>query len=340
MIQLKSKHSSILPGKPEIMANDSFNGTPGGNENHDGVAAWYQFIGPSVFITVFGTVTNLLSLSYFITQRNFNNRQSSTEIINNHLFIVLNAFDILVCVFLSIWLLARFLHENNRDNALYKLGHIGFIMSVQTTGFITCILSVIRAISIIRPRHQLNVKVLVGAIIVYCLIMIYLNRIHLELVKPVKKNILEIFIANCLIYTGMFLVVILSNIVCIAKLANSKVASWKREATINMGILSAVYCIFNIGFLVSLGFYIFKCGSCISSQFEEICMYILLPMNSASNPVVYFLRNREMRRYLKNVWRKMTCRISEQEVRPEQDMTMSNIDRTEVTEGRTRDTAK
>ena len=43
-----------------------------------------------------------------------------------------------------------------------------------------------------------------------------------------------------------------------------------------------------------------------------------------------------MRRYLKNVWRKMTCRRSEQEVRPEQDMTISNIarDRTEVTEGK------
>ena len=143
------------------------------------------------------------------------------------------------------------------------------------------------------------------------------------------------------IYTALFVAVVLCNIVCIIKLVHSKVASWKREATITMGILSAVYCVFNIGFLVFYGFYAFhECGAretvCFSETFEAISMYVLLPMNSASNPVVYFLRNREMRRYLKNVWRTMTCRRSEHEVRSEQDMTISNIahDRTEVTVGR------
>ena len=287
------------------------------------------FIGPSVLITVFGTVTNLLSLSYFISQRNSNNRQSSTEIINNHLFITLNVFDILVCVFLSAFILAGI---NDYGSIVHIVCRGTFIVAVQTTGFITCLLSVIRAISIICPRHQLNVKVLVGTFIIYSTLMLYLNF------KLLQKNITTT-IVHFSIYTGIFVAVILSNILCIIKLAHSKVATWKREATITMGILSAVYCVFNIGFQVYYGLFLFKCGLrdvvCTSPIFEEICMFVLLPMNSASNPVVYFLRNSEMRRYLKNLWRKMACRRSEQQVRSEQDMTISNVarDRTEVTEG-------
>ena len=294
------------------------------------------YIVPSVLITVYGTITNLLSLSYFITQRNFNNRQSSTEIINNHLFIALNVFDVLVCVTVSAFLLSVtiFFQKGNDFNLFFSI----FIMVVQTTGFITCLLSVIRAISIIRPRHQLNVKAIIAAMIFYSIMIICLDIIEL-------KNTQAKFIADFSNILALFVVVTLSNILCIIKLTHSKVASWKREATITMGILSTVYCVFNIGFLVNYGFRAIMCKSprdspqtksCLSSIFEEISVFILLPMNSASNPVVYFLRNREMRRYLKNVWRKMTRRRSVQEVRPAQDMTISNIarDRTEVTEGR------
>ena len=135
-------------------------------------------LGPSILITLFGTVTNLLSLSYFIKQRNFNNRQSSTEIINNHLFIALNVFDILVCVFLSAYVLVGI---NDYGSTVHSVCLGAFIVANQTTGFITCLLSVIRAISIIRPRHQLNVKVLVGTIIIYSIMMLYLNLKFFEL---------------------------------------------------------------------------------------------------------------------------------------------------------------
>ena len=318
------------------MENESLNEHEGGNTSQASEDVLEHFIGPSVLITVFGTVTNILSLSYFISQRNFNNRKSRTEVINKILFTVLNVFDILVCIFLSAKLLVRIFGDGQKMS-LWIIAP--FIVSVQTTGFITCLLSVIRAISIIRPRHQLNVRILVGAIICYCGMIIYLNTERPEEDKEKYKIAMT---ARFLIVLGMFAVVILCNIMCIVTLTNSKVASWKREATITMGILSAVYCVFNTGFLVVYGFKVFKCGVggtvCFSAKFEVTSVYILLPMNSASNPVVYFLRNREMRRYLKNVWRKMTCRRSEQEMRPEQDMSMtiSNIarDRTEVTEGR------
>ena len=314
------------------MTNESFNETVGEDTDPGDISTLKHFIGPSVLIAVFGTVTNLLSLSYFITQRNSNNRQSRTEIINNSLFIILNVFDILVCAFLSaIILLSIYSYESRFLDLLL----ITFLVSVQTTGFITCLLSVIRAISIIRPRHNLNVKVMIGAFIIYSGTMVYLN---IKLTERGEQETNTI-VAHFSVLSMLFIVFILSNILCIAKLAHTKEASWKREATITMGILSAVYCVFNIGHLVHYGSCVFNCGFrsfCDSEIFQATSMYVLLPMNSASNPVVYFLRNREMRRYLKNVWKKMTCRRSEQEVRPEQDMRISNIarDRTEVNKGK------
>ena len=292
----------------------------------------YIYIGPTILIIAFGTIANLLSLSYFITQRNFSRRKSRTEIINNRLFIVLNVFDILVCVFLLSMLLAVILDVF--EGVVHDILTTAFTVAVQTTGFITCLLSVIRAISIIRPRHQLNVTLVVGTTLLYSGVMLYLN------VKFVQKNITTTII-HFSIFTGLFIVVILSNILCIIKLAYSKVASWKREATITMGILSVVYCVFNIGFLVYYGLYLFGCGFgvlfCFSPILERTSLYIMLPMNSASNPVVYFLRNREMRRYLKNVWRKMTCRELEQDEIRGGDMTRSDISRgrSEMTEGTT-----
>ena len=310
------------------MANASLNGTAGENTNQTGDESLDPYIGPSVLITVFGTASNLLSLSYFITQRNFNNRKSRTEIINNRLFIVLNVFDILVCIFLLAILLFKILSD---VQSKWLMMIVPFNVAVQTTGFITCLLSAIRTISVVRPRHHLNVKAIIVGIILNCGMVVYLN-------SDLSRKNSSISIARFLILSGLFIVVIFCNILCVAKLVYSKVASWKREASITMGILSAIYCVLNIGFLVTYGFKVFKCGfkesHCSLLTFEDISLFVLLPMNSASNPVVYFLRNTEMRKYLSNIWRKMTFRRPEQEERGDQDMTISNIvrDRTEVTE--------
>ena len=92
----------------------------------------------------------------------------------------------------------------------------------------------------------------------------------------------------------------------------------EKDATITMGILSVFYFTLNIGFLVDKGLEIFKCNLdiaqfCSNPAFENTSMYVLLPLNSACNPIVYFVRNREMRKYLTKMWRRMTglCRNTE-----------------------------
>ena len=49
-------------------------------------------------ITVFGVAGNCRSLYYFVSQRKSNTRARNVDTSTLHLFVMLNCFDILVCV--------------------------------------------------------------------------------------------------------------------------------------------------------------------------------------------------------------------------------------------------
>ena len=320
--------------KDQVSGNDQFPG-------NDSIAIKQEtttpYIGPSVLITIFGILTNLLSMSYFITHRN-PKRKSHTETLNKRLFIVLNFFDIFVCIFLLAML---FTTTYDTKNSMWSI--VAFFVAAQNTGFITCLLSAIRAISIFCPQHRLNAKVMIVSLILYSVLMIYSNVQHFNLNE-------KLITTHFSILSGLFAVIILCNGLCIANLLLSEVSPWKREVTITVGILSCLYCVFNVGFLVNYGFFIFKCGIrrdivCLSPTFERTSMYILLPLDSACNPVVFFLRNAEMRRFLKVMWGKVwgsrpgagddevQDRIepgmsgAENRLEHEQDITISNVPR-------------
>ena len=249
---------------------------------------------PSFLVTVIGIMTNLLSLSYFVTQRKSNGRLTATEALNKKLFITLNIFDILVCIFLTASLLSFAL--TGSTDGLGRVFMSIFTVVVQFTGYITCLLAVIRAISIIRPRHNFNRKLILAISSCFGSVRIILEVLNWQDLNMDSER------SKFAILTVLFIVVIFSNIVCIAKLMSSQLAPWKRNATITMGILSLLYCTLNTGFLVVFGFHIFKCPSlkgqpCINRGIELICVYILLPLNSACDPIVYFVRNAEMRKY-------------------------------------------
>ena len=279
------------------------------------------YLAPSVLVTLVGIVTNLLSLSYFVTQRKNSNRLSATEDINKKLFILLNTFDILVCISLTGLLLSVFVYGTlSHQDGIGEMFLGIFILANQCTGYITCQLSVIRTISIIWPQYNLNTKLMIAASVCFGSVMVTLC-VMFSIYDD--DNMKVSIIAQFLIVILMFIVVILANVVCIIKLTSLQLASWKREATITMGILSVLYCTLNVGFLVVFGFHTFMCPTeedlfCTHPVFETICLYVLLPLNSACNPIVYFVRNPEMRRYLTNRGRRIrgpsTIRDTEMEV--------------------------
>jgi hypothetical protein len=256
------------------------------------------YVLPSALVTVVGLVVNLFSLSYFVIQRNNNSRLSTTEIVNKRLFILLNSSDICVCIAVTTTLIV---FKNDSTSKLNEVFMRVFIVTVQSTGFITCTLGVIRVISITRPQLQLNIKFLIVALISFVLIMIILE---------IQKYEVRI-IAHFIVVISLFVFVIFSNTMCILILAlSSQIASWKWDATVTIGLLSIIYCIFNVGFVVQYGRVIFECNLdlanfCTNPAFELTSLYILIPLNSVCNPIVYFIRNRDMRNYAKNMWRRI-----------------------------------
>ena len=274
------------------------------------------YVASSISVTVVGIMTNLLSLSYFVTQRKSNDRLSATEALNKKLFITLNILDILVCISLSTLLLNLFVNGFDAMNRHGKIFLSIFLITNQCTGFITCLLSMIRAISIIWPQRYLNFKIINTASLCFGVVMIILHK-KSAIDDGDEVSRIGIFFAVIL----MFIIVIFSNILCITKLMSSQLAPWKRNATITMGILSLLYCTLNIGYLVIHGFYVFEyCPSdkgkfCKDRAFEIMSVYVLLPLNSAGNPIIYFIRNAKMRKYLTKLRRRIAgmCRNTEQE---------------------------
>ena len=269
-----------------------------------------RFFPMSALLTLMGISVNLLSLSYFLTQGKSNIRLSATQALNKKLFIFLNSLDILVCISLIGMLLS--LSLNGRFSELsFQIPKTIFIVTVLCTGFITSLLALIRAISIIWPHHHFKIKLINAASLCFGLVMIIVEALpHVLSAHDNDKLVVEM-VATSVTLVAMFFIVICSNIVCMKRLASSQITPWKREATITIGILSVLYCTLNVGFLVVFGFHTFMCPTeedlfCTHPVFETICLYVLLPLNSACNPIVYFVRNPEMRRYLTNRGRRIT----------------------------------
>lgn len=113
------------------------------------------FLIPSVVITIFGTATNLLSLSYFLTHQNCNPYRTAAENLNKKLFIMLNSCDVLVCATLSCEL---FILSHSVPTGVVLFCNAIFMFFIFSTSFITCLLAVIRAASITWPHKKLQVK--------------------------------------------------------------------------------------------------------------------------------------------------------------------------------------
>ena len=111
---------------------------------------------------------------------------------------------------------------------------------------------------------------------------------------------------------SLFLVVIMANTLTMGKLFFSKsqtkkCSSGKRKATITVGIISGIYCVCNIGFIVIAGIPLFSKSiyRSIPIQVIDALIYILLPLNSACNPLVYMFRRADMIPYFKALWKKL-----------------------------------
>ena len=287
--------------------------------------------GVSVLIAIFGTISNSLSLSYFIGLIRSTPRvhRGNTGCLTTKLFAALNIFDLIVSVSSTSVVVVFFFFEN----VAWLTEAAAFILrtSLYATTFLTCLLAVVRTINLTFPLYIINWTAVKGSILVYNVFIIILQLVYLILrfVKSISKAIdmdtlfAVFFNTELFILVSVFIIVVVSNIVSLGKLyltQSEKTTTWRttRKATVTVAIISAIYCICNITYIVVIGITSYTMitedyalhKKLVPNQLMNISYFILLPLNSAINPVVYLTRKADMRSYVENLSEKLAKRLS------------------------------
>ena len=266
-------------------------------------------------ITIFGMLGNSFSLFYFFSRSSTNSRQGEADTSTTHLFVSLNIFDIIVCVSKFISITAKLVSpsndgENNTD-ALEVIDTISFL-SQEMTYFVTCLLSCRRLLNLLHPLYLVKSLTLKIATVIFSLLLAALETCHWTLAETIEEEANPFDRARCVIRVLLILVIILSSVISFIKLKQSYTEDnhkRTRYATITVAILSGIFCVCNIGPLIGSGIYAFdymKYESVEDKYFLDSIFYlILVPLNSACNPIVYITRRSQMRKFLGKQWMKV-----------------------------------
>ena len=257
----------------------------------------------SVVLGITGTLANAASLTYFI--------KKEEKGIGDKLLMLLNSIDLLLCItattltclFLTIMLREYdhpeiyYRHSKYIDYITYVLFAI-YILLMDGTAFVTCLLSVTRGIGIAFPFYQIKGKLLV---IVGIVVFIMMELSTFIITAIVNGDAQGIFISRTMMGSLMILVVVSATVVAVYKLtredlqgAAGRVDTNNRKATWTVVILSTLFFIFN-SILLGATVVAFVNGVDISLSFFGFL--VAIPLNSAMNPIIYLVRKRDMRQF-------------------------------------------
>ena len=270
-------------------------------------------IAASTIATV-GILSNSLSISYFI-------RKEKNSLPGKQ-FLLLNSLDLTMCAASSVTLIWFAIEAADLDSSDVYVGVMAYFkvfliclcqFLYEGTAFATCILSVCRSIKLWFPFYSINGKLLAFLSATFYLYlglreMVGLYYTHLNIQDETHmgwdslRDVVDYLVL--VIMSAILSVVAVSNVLCIWTLINRKVAHrnnegpvrTNRDATITIIIVSSFFLFFNMVDLISAwvepppGPAIFNFGE-----------WLAVPLNSALNPVVYFLRKEAMRQHVKNL---------------------------------------
>ena len=166
-------------------------------------------------------------------------------------------------------------------------------------------------------------KIVCLSVLVYGVGMMFLVTVTMLSTSP-TPYIISFFNLACI-----FLVLVSTSLINITKIllnpqqltssyhvtTNSHMTN-ERHVTITVTLLSVVYCFFNISYLIHVGLTAFPALTSKSipamtrvslpALVHQVDVYVLLPLKSTCSPVVWWVRDGEMRRYLVEVFRRVT----------------------------------
>ena len=225
---------------------------------------------------------------------------------------VLNCFDL--CVSITTVVLQIMRLSDNKTPIWTNIRNVTeslYMIFVEGTGFITFLLSVTRCLSVSLPWH--NIKGLYVAILSILFVgytMIREIAFWIILLADNKSYHPTVHAAFILGGIGMMIIsVLIVNLISIRNILrdrniteNSRETSF--QATVTVAILSAIFCLLNTFYFVSmvLHFYFVYSGTKLDYNFAfNFGIFYAVPINSALNPLVYIFRKQEMREYIFNL---------------------------------------
>ena len=270
-----------------------------------------EFLIVSGVIAMTGTVTNAISLSYFISK--------VKKTLSNRIFIMLNVFDLLVSL-LDFAIVTLGYGEKYWRRPSFRVALAVMHVSFESTAFATCLLSVTRTISLCFPFYQIHKKA-IGIVA-----LIFLLQEILRFILKFCIYYIYVSAVNFYLFFDMGLMIVLISIVILVNIVSSILSARKllknrnqlgqapdnsnnqgsrtntnQKATVTILIISTLFCFFNTIFCIAL--------YCAYSRYDVppallplyyVSLWLAPAINSAINPIIYFIRKEDMRKYIKN----------------------------------------
>ena len=260
----------------------------------------------SFVICISGIFCNIISLIYFV-------KRESVGLINR-LFILLNSFDLAVCLSGTLTMICT--TGDLHSNPPYLIFKTLFSGSIQGTGLATVLISVCRAIMICRPFDH-NIR---GCRMSVVTIMMYVVGFGVEISDAVVnetctsetfdkfRDYKRSYYIICLLVTVP--IILTANILTMTVLKKTRKESdndfMSIRPTVTILILSTIFCFISVLVLVHLVLLVARVKD---DNFTIFFFFYGVPLNSALNPLVYITRNKEMQLFIRSLF--CSCRSNE-----------------------------
>ena len=269
-------------------------------------------------------------LSYFITREE--------KSLSRRIFIMLNAFDLLVCTALVPSVLLYFCTTPLQafSQLSYRICYAFFNLGVECTALSTCLLGILRLIAIRFPYYRIRKKVLVAVSMTFIILEIFREILRLYFFFLDKSNLaFYLKFHNAAMISVLTVAIAINSIssilLSIHLLSGSKkpgsgrnnnynqtsMSKSSRRGTVTILILSSSFLVCNLLYGISL--YILLSTKPVPLTPKPstpkrllgiILLWLMIPLNSALNPLVYFVRRKEMRNFICNLLSRKFKRVA------------------------------
>ncbi|KAL5267728.1 hypothetical protein ACHWQZ_G004689 [Mnemiopsis leidyi] len=244
-------------------------------------------------LSALGTIANLTSLIYFI--------KKGKKSIGDKLLMLLNCIDLVVCFMATIITFMILIRTDNGISVDVFFMLIIYLLVVDGTSYVTCLLSVTRAIGIASPFYKIRGKLLVIAGIGTFIVMEIASHLIPMFIESGNGVIPDILRGRMVMTSIIILLGLCATLVTAYKLTRKEIpegtegaARNNKKATWTVVILSTLFFIFNsiVIFLSALASQetegsdtITKSPGAVELLYAGI--FLAIPLNSTLNPVVY-----------------------------------------------------